>query len=316
MGLYRIFILPNIVILKTSVNLTELLPECCLFIFNRKDAKTRRIKKLQDGQNFCFMKKNYLSFALFFGTLVLVHLSSQGFTQSPQFGLGADFVSRYIWRGADYGNSPAIQPNASFSVAGFKIGAWGSYSFGPYSKKINDSTVMTVGNFIETDFTASYTLKGFALGFTDYFFPNQVNPNVDNNYFNYKNATTGHTIEAFLSYAGPDKFPLQVFAGVLVYGADKGKDSTGVIGLGTTNNYSAYFEAGYQFTIKSIGVKPFIGAIPYASSWYGKSAGIVNLGFTASKSIRITNDFSLPVYTSIITNPQAESIFFVFGLTL
>jgi hypothetical protein len=236
--------------------------------------------------------------------------------QPPAFSLGADVVSRYVWRGTDFGNSPAIQPNVAFSVAGFKIGAWGSYSFGPYSKKINDSTTMTVGNFVETDFSASYTLKGFTIMLTDYFFPNALSPNVDNNYFNYKNETTGHTIEVSLSYAGPEKFPIQVFAGMHVYGADKCSDSTGTCGAGDKNNYSIYLEAAYQFNVKGIGVKPFIGGIPYGSAWYGPTAGIVNLGFTVSKSIKITDSFSLPLYTSIITNPQSQSVFFVFGLTL
>ena len=236
--------------------------------------------------------------------------------QPAAFSFGADVVSRYVWRGTDFGNSPAIQPNVSFSVAGFKIGAWGSYSFGPYSKKINDSTTMTVGNFVESDLSISYTLKGFTVMVTDYFFPNPLSPNVDNNYFNYKNETTGHTFEASLSYAGPDKFPIQLYAGMHFYGDDKCQDSTGVCGAGDKNNYSIYLEAAYQFTVKGIGVKPFIGGIPYESSWYGPSAGIVNLGVTVSKSIKITDSFSLPLYTSIITNPQSQSVFFVFGLTL
>jgi hypothetical protein len=236
--------------------------------------------------------------------------------QPAQFGFGADLVSRYIWRGTDYGNSPAIQPNVSFSIAGFKIGAWGSYGFVPYSKEINDSTTISMGNFVESDLNISYSFKGFTVMMTDYFFPNSLSPNEDNKYFNYDNKITGHTFEASLSYAGPDKFPIQVFAGMHVYGADKCKDSTGVCGAGDKNNYSIYLEASCQFTLKGIRVKPFIGGIPYESSWYGSSAGIVNLGFTASKTIKITNDFSLPVYTSIIANPQTQSVFFVFGLTL
>lgn len=235
---------------------------------------------------------------------------------SPEFNLGADLVSRYVWRGMDYGNSPAIQPNVSFSIAGFKIGAWGSYGFVPYSRKINDSTTMSMGNFVESDLNISYTFKGFTLMVTDYFFPHPLNPNEDNKYFNYDNKTTGHTFEASLSYAGPEKFPVQIYAGMHLYGADKCKDSAGVCGAGDKNNYSIYLEASYQFIVKGIGVKPFIGGIPYESAWYGSSAGIVNLGFTVSKTIKITNDFSLPVYTSIITNPQTQSVFFVFGLTL
>lgn len=233
-----------------------------------------------------------------------------------EFSFGADLVSRYVWRGTDYGNSPAIQPNVSFSIAEFKIGAWGSYGFVPYSKEINDSTTKTMGNFVESDLNISYTFKGFTLMVTDYFFPNPLCPNEDNRYFNYDNKTTGHTFEASLFYSGPESFPIQLFAGMHVYGADKGKDSTGVCGAGNKNNYSSYLETSYQFNVKGIGVKPFIGGIPYESSWYGRSAGIVNLGVTLSKDIRVTKDYSIPVYTSIVINPQTQSVFFVFGLTI
>jgi hypothetical protein len=266
----------------------------------------------------------------FFTALFLVCLTpASGFSQnqdqaqagkktaSPlQFNLGADLVSRYIWRGKDYGNSPSIQPNVSLSVAGFKIGAWGCYGFVPFSAKINDTTIEDRGNYAEMDFYLSYTLKNFTLMVYDYFFPNPLSAYAGNNYFHFKNATTGHTVEVSLSYAGPERFPLQVYAGTFVWGADKGKDSTGVFGRGSKNNFSTYLEAAWQFNIKGFGIKPFVGGIPIGSGWYGDTAGIVNAGLTVSKTIRITHDFGLPVYTSLITNPQTESFFFVFGLTL
>jgi hypothetical protein len=233
----------------------------------------------------------------------------------PQFNLGADLVSRYIWRGKDYGNSPAIQPNLSFSVAGFKIGAWGSYGFVPSTEKINDSTIVNKGNYAEMDLYMSYTLKNVTLMVYDYFLPNPLSSNSNTNYYNFKSATTGHTAEVCLSYAGPAKFPLQISIGTLVWGADKGKDSTGTYGQGTKNNYSTYMEAAYQFTVKDFGVKPFIGGIPFGSGWYGNSAGIVNAGVTVSKTIQFSKEYGLPVYTSLITNPQTQCVFFVFGLT-
>jgi hypothetical protein len=277
------------------------------------------------------MKKKIRLIPILFVLSFLFSISLNGFSQkedenateeatstSPQISLGADFVSRYIWRGKDYGNSPAIQPNVSFSAAGFKIGAWGCYGISEYKTKINDSTIADMGHYAEADFFVSYTFKWFTLGITDYFFPNPLNPNYGNKYFNYNNKTTGHSLEASLSFNGTDKIPLQIFAGTFIYGADKGKDSTGVYGTGDKNNFSTYIEASYLFTIKKIGVdiKPFIAGIPFGSVIYGEKAGIVNLGFTATKPIRITKGFTLPVYTSVITNPQAQSIFFVFGLTL
>jgi len=233
--------------------------------------------------------------------------NEKGSSNPVQFNAGADLVSRYIWRGKDYGNSPAIQPNLSFSYTGLKIGIWGSYCF-VYRENS--------GNYAEFDPYISYTWKWFTLGVTDYFYPNGITPNENNHYFNYNSRTTGHTFEGSLTFTGPEKFPLQVLAGTLFYGADKGKDSTGVYGLGTKNNYSTYVEVSYSFQVKGIGVKPFVGGIPFGSGWYGPYGGVVNAGLTISKSIKISKEYELPVYASVISNPQAQNVFLVFGISL
>ncbi len=231
---------------------------------------------------------------------------------------GADLMSRYIWRGMDYGNSPAIQPNLGFAWKGLTIGAWGSYAFAKHSIQVNDSTIEDAGNYSEMDLYISYTYKWFTLMAFDYFTVNGLNPNEGNRYFDYNNKTTAHTFELCLTFDGPESFPIQVMASTLVFGADKGKDSTGTYGFGENNNYSTYFELGYKFTLKRIGVdlKPFIGGIPFGSSWYGPHAGITNFGLTAKREIPVTQQYSLPVQASLITNPQAQSVFLVFGISL
>ena len=229
---------------------------------------------------------------------------------------GADLVSRYIWRGIDYGNSPAVQPNLSFSWNGLNIGAWGSYAFSGHQVQVNDSTVADE-NYAETDLYISYTYRWFTLMVFDFFVPNGIEPNAGSSYFDYNNATTGHAFEGSLSFAGPDKFPLQVFVSTLFYGADKNRDSLGIYGQGSKNNFSTYFELAYKFNVTKIGVelKPFIGGIPFGSSWYGPYAGVTNIGLTAKKGIPVTSVYSLPVQVSVITNPQVQSVFFVFGVS-
>ncbi len=230
---------------------------------------------------------------------------------------GADLMSRFIWRGIDFGNSPAIQPNLSFSYKGLNIGAWGSYAFSGYKIQINDTTVEDAGTYAETDLYISYTYKWFTLMVFDYFTVNGLNPNEGNRYFDYNQATTGHTVEGCLSFDGPENFPVQLMASVLFYGADKGRDSKGVYGQGTTSNYSTYVELAYKIQLNRLGVdlRPFIGGIPFGSSWYGPYAGITNLGLTATKEIPITAQYALPVQVSLITNPQAQSVFFTFGIS-
>ncbi len=232
------------------------------------------------------------------------------------FTFGTDLVSRYIWRGADYGNSPALQPTVAFTAGGFKAGFWGSYGLGQHTRRVNDTVTENMGHYAESDLFLSYSWKGLTLTLTDYFFPNSLDPNSSNKYFNYANATTGHTFEAGLSWTGPASFPLQLSANTLFYGADKDKDSTGTYGMGSGNNYSTYLEASYTFDVKGFSVKPAVGAIPFGSSWYGRDAGVVHAGLTVSRAIAITREFSLPLYGSVITNPQTQSIYLVFGLSL
>jgi len=238
--------------------------------------------------------------------------------KSATLAFGADIMSRYIWRGIDFGNSPAVQPNLSFSWKGLTFGAWGSYAFSKHSVRINDSTVVDAGNYSEMDLYVSYTYKWFTFMFFDYFTINGLNANEGNRYFDYRNKTTRHTFELCLTFDGPDRFPLQIMASTLVYGDDKNKDSHGVYGLGNDNNYSTYFELGYKLHFKRIGVelKPFIGGIPFGSSWYAPHAGITNLGITAKKEIPVSLQYNLPVQVSLVTNPQAQSVFLVFGISI
>ena len=70
--------------------------------------------------------------------------------------ISADFVNEYIWRGQDLGNV-SIQPSASVAYKGFSIGAWGNVGIDKTDTK-------------EFDLTAAYSVSGFNIGVTDYWF--------------------------------------------------------------------------------------------------------------------------------------------------
>ncbi|MBE0647361.1 MAG: hypothetical protein IH596_06235 [Bacteroidales bacterium] len=229
--------------------------------------------------------------------------------------LGADLVSRYIWRGLDFGHSPAIQPTLSVEGYGFSLGAWGSYGFSRYSYWIDDSTSIE-DNYSEVDLFLSYTYKYFTLMLTDYYAPLPIDTLAGANYFNWKNKSTWHTLELSLILDGPEQFPMQFVAATLVYGADKGKDTSGIYGAGTANNFSTYLELSYLFDVKGFGIRPFIGGIPFGSSWYGPKAGINNVGITVRKEIPVSKKFSLPVQSTLVFNPLAKKAYLVFVLSL
>jgi len=239
--------------------------------------------------------------------------------KSATLNFGADVMSRYIWRGIDFGNSPAIQPSIYFSWRGLNVGAWGSYSFAPYRAMINDTLSVNMGNYTEMDLYVSYTLKWFTLMVFDYFIPNGLDPNYtgikDFQYFNYDKKTTGHTFEVSLAFAGPEAFPIKFYIGTLVYGNDKALDSTGFYGDVNKNNFSTYIELAYPVSFRKIDLNFFAGGTPFAGSWYGPKAGLTNVGITAKKAIPITKTYSLPVQASLIANPASQKMFLVFGIS-
>ncbi|MEI6900267.1 MAG: hypothetical protein WCL00_10335 [Bacteroidota bacterium] len=239
-------------------------------------------------------------------------------TKGTSLSFGADLVSRFVWRGTDLGNSPAIQPSITFSWKGFSLGAWGTYAFTSHSVAINDSTRIDAGKYEEFDLYLSYTWKWFTLMIYDYYSSNGIDPNGGGNYFDFKNSTTGHTLEGSLLFDGPKKFPVKLMVATFLYGDDKGKDSSGVYGMGTKNNYSTYLELGYQFHLQKVDMdlSPFLGASLLGSGCYGSKAGVINLGVTAKKVVPITPKFELPLQLQLITNPVVKSVFLVFIVTL
>ncbi len=231
-------------------------------------------------------------------------LGSTAFAQTKdtsKINVSTDFVSRYIWRGLDYGKSPSIQPTLSYTKGGFEIGAWGA--------------VNTTGSYHELDPYAKYTLKSFTLTFTDYFIHNEANPN-DTKYFDYGSKTTNHTFEGSLQFKGPDKFPISVLVGTYFYGNDR-KVTPDLTDTNMTvkQNYSTYIELGYTVKCRGKSFDLFMGMTP-ASGAYGNTFGVVNAGITGYKTIEVTKTFSIPVRASLIANPQARNLYFVIGFTL
>ncbi|MEI7596128.1 MAG: TorF family putative porin [Bacteroidota bacterium] len=238
------------------------------------------------------MKKNLLSIFVVFALF-----SSSLFAQSDssKVNIGADLVSRYVWRGLDFGSSPSIQPYYEYAhKSGLTLGCWGAMS--------------TLGNYNEVDLYAKYKIKGFSLIATDYFFPTSSNPSVKSQRFlNFGSTTTGHVVEGTLQWEGGEKFPLTILFASYFFGNDKNSD-----GL---NNYSSYAEVNYTFNCKAGATNLFVGFTPY-EGLYGNTMGVVNVGLSSKKEIKITDSFSLPVKASLITNPQTSNIYFVLGLTL
>lgn len=203
------------------------------------------------------------------------------------FSVSADVVSSYVWRGLYQGGGATIQPGIGLSVSGFSIGAWGSSNFSGGNK--------------EVDFTVGYEIASLSLAITDYWWEGEE----AFNYFKYEDA---HHFEASLGYTLPaESFPLSLSWNTIFAGADTKADGK--------RAYSTYISAAYPFSIKSVGLEAAIGITPWEGI-YAEEFAVTNISLKASKEIKITDSFSLPVFGQVIINPNSEGIFFVFGVSL
>ncbi|MDX1700436.1 MAG: hypothetical protein R3250_07450 [Melioribacteraceae bacterium] len=227
------------------------------------------------------MKKIYILIVLSF---LLVSLSNVSANVSVSG--GSDFVTRYVWRGLDFGNSFSVQPSLSMSVGGLEVGFWGSY---PFTNTSNGSE--------EMDLYLGYSYGDFSVLVTDYYFPNS-----GLRYGLYEEPGA-HTIEVGLSYGGSDSFPISIAAYMNVYNDD---------------DNSVYFEVGYSTVVSDVGVDLFVGGTPGGDNqFYGtENFNLINIGITASKEISITDKFSLPIFSSYVLNPNLEVAYLIFGLSL
>tara|TARA_B100001063_G_scaffold45191_2_gene38954 strand:+ start:10405 stop:11055 length:651 start_codon:yes stop_codon:yes gene_type:complete len=80
-----------------------------------------------------------------------------------------------------------------------------------------------------------------------------------------------------------------------------------------TDLEALYIEAG--FPIGPVGIGVGFGSDGADAFYAGGDSGLVNLSFSGGKDIKITEDYSLPVFGSFIYNPDAESAFLVFGVS-
>lgn len=223
-------------------------------------------------------------------------------SEESSLSFGADLMSRYIWRGLNLGgNAASVQPWVELGIgnSGLSIGAWGAYSLGEQTNQ-------------EADLYVSYTIPNEMLSImvTDYYFPDDLG---GYEYFDYSN-TTGHTFEAAVSFNGTESVPLSLMFAMNFAGAD-------ALNEDGDNVMSKYIELGYSTSLGNLDFGAFAGAAldkapDGETGFYGQeSAALVNLGINLSKEVHITERFSLPLSGAVITNPNAESFYIVFGVS-
>ncbi len=206
--------------------------------------------------------------------------------------VSGDVVSSYIWRGLDLG-STAIQPTLGVGYKGLSLTAWGSYGIAnPEDTK-------------EFDLTLGYSLGGFNIGVTDYWFSTGLDP--QNRYFKYDAHGTNHIFEAFLGY----DFGLASFQWFTNFAGNDGVNKDG------DRAYSSYMEVAVPFQLATVDWTATAGAVPFATTSYGTTGfAVTNLTLKATKASKVTDSFSIPVFAQVTGNPCSQKAYLVFGFTL
>ena len=207
--------------------------------------------------------------------------------------VSADVVNQYIWRGTQCGEA-SIQPTLGVSYKGLSLTAWGSTEMAPKSGTPYCS---------EFDLTLGYSVGGFNVGVTDYWFNT---PN--DRYFCYATHKTSHLFEANIGYDFG-------FLALNWYTNFAGNDTYDEKG---NRDYSSYVEASVPFKFASCNWTATVGAVPYETTFYKDAGGfaVTNVSLRADKEIKITDSFSVPVFAGISANPSTEKAYLLFGFTL
>ena len=206
--------------------------------------------------------------------------------------LAADVVSQYIWRGLDSGHT-SFQPTLGIGYKGLSLTAWGSTG-------LTDSS-----DTRELDLTLGYTISGFNVGITDYWFSNGLDPL--SRYFKYDAHGTNHVFEANVGY----DFGWASIQWFTNFAGNDGRTKS------DKRAYSSYFEISVPFRLGGMSWSATAGAVPYATSFYNTEGfAVTNISLRATKDIRITDSFSIPIFGQITANPSSQDAYLVFGFTL
>ena len=206
--------------------------------------------------------------------------------------ISGDIVSSYIWRGQDLG-STAVQPTLGVGYKGLSLTAWGSYG------------LVNTADTKEFDLTLAYCVGGLNIGITDYWFSAGLDP--DARYFKYDAHGTNHVFEGNVGYDfGP--LSLQWFTN---FAGNDGANKDG------KRAYSSYMEVVLPFKLATVDWTATAGAVPWATTSYGTTGfAVTNLALKATKEIKVTDTFSIPVFRQIVGNPCSQKVYLVFGFTL
>ena len=195
-----------------------------------------------------------------------------------EFAANAQLVSRYLWRGQDYGHAPSFQPGAELSWRGFAFGAWSALRIAGDGEP-------------ELDFYISKELGKFTFAVWDYWSYDKV---LRTQYFDYNSVTTSHMFEGQVIYSTGEKNRFNLLLSSLFFGADPTK--------------SLYGEVEY---VKEFGKNEIalVAGYQFKGEYYAPHNGFVNIGCSYLRYLWDFGKYSTFVSFSLTANPALKKTF-------
>ncbi len=227
---------------------------------------------------------------------VVTLLSGSAYAQETEkeskvgFSVGTDVVSSYVFRGTTCSEGFAVQPGAEVSVGGLAFGTWAS------------KDVDGVGAASELDLYLSYSIGGFSIGATHFYYFDDV-PSDDK----YAFFGEGTQTELSLAYTISDELPLSISWNTMIGGSEVGMYEA------DKRPFSTYIELGYSHSVlEDLSVSYALGISPW-SSVYGEDFSIPNLSVRFDHELALGDACTMGSFLQPVYNAETAKFACVLG---
>lgn len=219
----------------------------------------------------------------------------------PKLTAEIDLVYPYLWRGIRYyGNRVAFQPCINYDFTDkLSFELWATTNFSNAKDAYN-----------EFDWTIYYQISPVInISLSDYYWP-ATSKNLDwekSNYLDYSEGSS-QSVELSVLFDFSEKgVPVSFQWNTFIGGNDYNYDDEGNV---TTRAFSSYAEVGYKHTLKKskIDIDCFVGAVVINGGYYSNETdedpgfSFTNFEVSATKEIKITKNYTVPLYLKYVHN--------------
>ncbi len=262
------------------------------------------------------MKKIYVNISntvalrLVFAILASVQICASVQAQEPTevkdyVDFGLEIANNHLWRGIEVSDGLVMCADLSVhdKAEHFKVGLWGGTN--------------ASGDYKEFNFFGEIKYGGWKLALWDTY---NFSPGADYNnreFFNYNARSTGRFLDCILTYnfaQSAPKIPLTLSWSTILFGRDRWSDNS-------SNRYSCFVWAEYSlfrseawsFDAGIGGTFALKGKKGDSSTFYSDKAGVIHLQLRAEHRLKITNNYTLPIFACAVFNPLMDRAFFQIG---